>query len=218
MNPYTEALQFIKRHPGTGGAGSLAKLVLSLYNSLCGYSFAECVSNLDHDLTRLALRMAEDYAKNGETEELCAAGKILADDLYPGLWEMGIAMRNAREATREKWRAQESKEESDRLDAAEAALFTDPAKLIPAGKARKLLDKGDALYAYYRIGDDWRYTKLTRQAAVSAIEVQGKAQLSNLCPDNGQALAIRIDQRIYYISTDFDAREAYLEEQARDRS
>jgi len=44
ISPYDEALQFIQRNPETGGALGLAKLILSLYNDLCGYSFAECVA------------------------------------------------------------------------------------------------------------------------------------------------------------------------------
>jgi hypothetical protein len=63
ITPYDEALQFIKQDPGTGGASSLAKLVLSLYNDMCGYSFAECVGNLDDRLTSVALRMVKDYAE-----------------------------------------------------------------------------------------------------------------------------------------------------------
>lgn len=94
-NPYAEALVFIQRNPGTGGASSLAKLVLSLYNSLCGYSFAECVGNLDQRLSDLAIRMVTNYSVHGETEALREVGKLLSDDMYPGLWEMGVAMDGA---------------------------------------------------------------------------------------------------------------------------
>jgi hypothetical protein len=110
ISPYDEALQFIKQNPGTGGAGSLAKLVLSLYNQICGYSFAECIGNLDANLTAVALRMVKDYAQRGETEDLRAAGKIIADDLYPGLWEMSLAMNEARAATRAKWEADDARQ------------------------------------------------------------------------------------------------------------
>lgn len=211
ISPYDEALLFIKQNPGTGGAGSLAKLVLSLYNDMCGFSFAECVGNLDDKLTGLALRMAKDYTERGETDDLRAAGKIISDELYPRLWEMSIAMRDAREATRSKWEAEERKAELDALDAAEAGMFKDPAKLIPAGKAKELLDQSDPVYAYYNVAEDWRYTKLGLDAARAAIEQSGGAELSNQCPESGQMLAVRIDERIHYLYTDYDAREAYLE-------
>jgi hypothetical protein len=183
---------------------------LSLYNSDCGFSFAECVSNLDDRLTSLALRMVLDYAERGETDDLRAAGKILADDLYPRLWEMGRAMRDARQATREKWEAEERKAELDALHAAEAALFTDPTKLIPAGKAKELLDGDDPLYAYYNVAGDWRNTKLIRATVHAAIDLVGGAELSYNCPEGGQMLAVRIDKRIHYVHTDYDLREAYL--------
>lgn len=211
ISPYDEALQFIKQNPGTGGAGSLAKLVLSLYNSDCGFSFAECVGNLDARLTGIALSMVQGYAARGETDDLRAAGKIIADDLYPRLWEMSLAMRDARAALRAEWEAAERKAELDVLDAAEAALFTDPTKLIPASKAKELLDRDDPLYAYYNFAGDWRDAKLLRDTVHAAIDLSDGAELSSNCPEFGQALAVRIDQRVYYVCTDYDAREAYLE-------
>ena len=211
ISPYDEGLQFIKQNPGTGGASSLAKLILSLYNDICGYSFAECVGNLDDRLTGVALRMVQDYAARGETDDLRTAGKIIHDEIYPRLWEMGIAMRDARAALREKWEAEERKAELDALDAAEAALFTNPAKLIPTSTAKGMLEQGDSQYAYYNRAGDWRDAKLTREAVHAAIDLAGGAELSSNCPEFGQALAVRIDQRIYYVCTDFDAREAYLE-------
>jgi hypothetical protein len=211
ISPYDEALQFIKQNPGTGGASSLAKLVLSLYNDICGYSFAECVSNLDDRLTGVALRMVQDYAKRGETDDLRTAGKIIADDLYPRLWEMSLAMCDARAATRAKWEAAERNAELDTLDAAEAALFTDPAKQIPASKAKELLEQDDPLYAYYNIAGDWRSAKLNRDRVHAAIDQAGGAELSYNCPESSQMLAVRVDNRIYYICTDYDAREAYLD-------
>lgn len=211
VSPYDEALQFIKQNPGTGGAYSLSKLILSLYNHIAGFSFAECVGNLDDRLTGVALRMVQDYATRGETEDLRTAGKIIHDDLYPRLWEMSIAMRDAREALRKKWEAEERQAELDALDAAEAALFTDPAKLVPADAAKGMLEQGDSQYAYYHRLGDWRDTKLSRDAVCAAIDLAGGAELSHNCPENGQSLAVRIDQRIYYVSADYEAREAYLE-------
>lgn len=211
ITPYDEALQFIKRNPGTGSASSLAKLVLSLYNDLCGYSIAECVGNLDERLTNVAMRMVKDYTEHGETEDLRAAGKIIADELYPRLWEMGLAMRDAREATRAKWEAEERKAELDALDAAEAALFTDPAKQIRPSVAKEMLERDNPLYAYYHLAGDWRSAKLKRDSVHAAIDLAGGAELSYNCPENSQMLAVRIDKSIYYICTDYDAREAYLD-------
>lgn len=211
ISPYDEALQFIMRHPGTGGASSVSKLILSLYNDICGFSFAECVGNLDSDLTALALRIVADYAQHGETDNLRAAGKLISVDLYPGLWEMGIAMQDARAAVRAKWEADRCRAELDALDAAEAALFIDPAKLVPVDTAKGMFESGDRLDAYYNAAGDWRSVKLVRESVHAAIDTIGGAELSGNCPENSQTLAVRIDSRVYYVSTDYDAREAYLE-------
>lgn len=210
-NPYNEALATILRHPGTSGAGGLAKLVLSLYNQQCSFAFSECVGSLDGANTTLALKLVRHYAEYGETEALRNVGKQLADKHYPGLWEMGNAMRDARDALREQWKQDELKAELDALDAAEAALFSDPAKLIPAETAKRLLEQTDQLYAYSHLAGDWRGKNVSREAVHAAIDLLGGAELSYNCPENGQALAVRIDNRTLYVCTDYDAREAYLE-------
>ncbi len=46
----------------TGGTASLVKLVLSLWNAACGFSFRECIHNLAEDHTALALRMVGYFA------------------------------------------------------------------------------------------------------------------------------------------------------------
>lgn len=213
FNPYAEALAMIEQHPGTGGAASMAKLVLSLYNSQCGFAFAECVGNLDAANTTLALKLVRHYTDHGETDALREVGKQLVDKHYPRLWEYSLAMRDAREATRAKWEADERKAELDALDAAEAALFTDPTKLIPANKAKELLEQNDplVLYAFYNVAGDWRDSKLSRETVHAAIDLAGGAELSYNCPESSQTLAVRVDQRIYYVCSDYDAREAYLE-------
>jgi hypothetical protein len=211
ISSYDEALHFIQRNPGTGGASSLAKLILSLYNDSCGFSFAECIGNLDDRLTNVALRMVQDYAARGESEDLRAAGKVIHDDLYPRLWEMGMAIQDARTNLRSKWEAEDLKAESDALDAAEAALFTDPTKLIPPTTARGLLEDGEAQYAYYHRAGNWLSSTLSRDSVQAAVDLIGGAELSGLCPELGSALAVRIDQRIYYVNVNYDAREAYLE-------
>lgn len=210
ISPYDEALQFIKQNPGTGGAGSLAKLVLSLYNSDCGFSFAECVGNLDYELTSVALRMVNDYASRGVTDDLREAGKIIAEDMYPRLWELTVAMRDARATTRRRWEQEERQAEQDALKAKEAALFTDPSKLIPADKAKEILEQGDPQYAYQFVAGEWRDIKVNRQAVVEAIDLTGGAELSLNCPE-AMTLAVRMNERIYYVFTDYEAREAYIE-------
>lgn len=211
ISSYDEALQFIQQNPGTGGAGSLAKLILSLYNDSCGYSFAECIGNLDDRLTDVALRMVQDYAAHGENDDLRAAGKVIHDNLYPRLWDMGMAMQDARTSLRLKWEADDLKAELDALDAAEAILFTDPAKLIPPSTAKGLLNESDSQYAYHNRAGRWLDSTLSRDTVHAAVDLTGGAELSDLCPEFGHALVVRIDQRNYYVNTDYDAREAYLE-------
>jgi hypothetical protein len=211
ISPYDEALHFIKRHPGTGGASSLAKLVLSLYNDICGYSFSECISKLDEHLIAVALRMVQYYALHGETDDLRAVGRTIRDELYPQLWEVGIAMRDARQALRNEWEAEERMARLSAFNKAEAALFSDVANLIPAAISKQLLTQDDSHYAYYNSAGTWRDAELARHAVHTAIDLAHGAELSSNCPELGQALVVRIDGRVYYVSTDYDAREAYLE-------
>lgn len=103
MSPYKEALHWIKRHPGTSSANGLAKLILSLWNDECSFSFRECVSNLDGDLSDLAIRLISHFNEHGEDSELVTAGHEVCD-LYPRLWAMSQAMKHARLALREEWR------------------------------------------------------------------------------------------------------------------
>ena len=208
FNPYAEALATIKRNPGTSGAAGLAKLVLSLYNELCGFAYSECIGSLDGNNTALAIKMVTHYSAHGETNELREVGKELVEKHYPSLWELGIAMRTAREDTREKWAEDARKEERDALDAAEAALFIDPAKQVPASKAKELLSHKDPLYASYNVAGEWRDSNPLREAVHAAIDQSG-AELRYNCPD-GKRLAVRIDLRILYVCLDYDACEEYL--------
>ncbi|MCB2762498.1 hypothetical protein KQ899_15965, partial [Listeria monocytogenes] len=78
----------------------------------------------------------DNYAAHGETEDLQAAGKILADDLYPGLWEMGVAMSHARETTRRRWKEEEAAREAAEIAEAEKAFMSDAKRrAIPAAVA-----------------------------------------------------------------------------------
>lgn len=102
--PYQEAMHWIEVEGySTGSAFSLAKLILSLYNDQCGFAISECIGNLDPRLTRLALAMVEHYARHGEHPELLRAGNKIADDLYPRLWEQGVAMAEVRAELRRRW-------------------------------------------------------------------------------------------------------------------
>jgi hypothetical protein len=118
---YLEALKWIKKNPGTGGAAGLAKMVLSLYDSDCGFAFSECAGGLDGNLTALCLKMCEEYERVGETEELRQVGKELADQHYPRLWEQSVAMRDARHALMQKWQNEDrmAKEQEERNRRAE---------------------------------------------------------------------------------------------------
>lgn len=109
-SPYREALGFIQRNPGTGGAGSLAKLILSLWNDECCYSFRECVSNLDGPRTALALRMAAEFAAHGETQELIDIGHRVCKS-HPLLWDQGQAGTEAKRAWRRSVEAARRREE-----------------------------------------------------------------------------------------------------------
>jgi hypothetical protein len=102
MSPYKEALSWIQRHPGTGGANSLAKLILSLWNDECGFSFRECIHNLDEDRTALAVRMVSHFATHGEDSELVEIGHEVCGD-YPRLWDLGQAADQAKNRLRGEW-------------------------------------------------------------------------------------------------------------------
>lgn len=110
-NVYREALAWITEHPGTGSANSLAKLILSLWNSDCAYPVSECLGNLDGRLTRLAVRMVNLYSERGEDDELRAVGEAVFK-LYPRLWDLGQVMKTAAHEQRDAWA---------RADAAESA-------------------------------------------------------------------------------------------------
>lgn len=212
VSPYDEALLIIRQHPGTSGASGLAKLLLSLYNDLCGFSFAECVTSLDDRLTAVALRMVQDYARRGETEDLRAAGKILVDDLYPGLWEMGLAMSEAREAVRQRWKREEQERETAAI-AEEESEFMAKAELraIPPDVADELLASEDSnTYAYYYQSFKWRDKQLSLEKVRAAVREHGTGFLTSY-PDSGYMLGVILDGRVYYVHSDYDARERYLE-------
>ena len=108
LSPYQEAVGWIQRHPGTGSANSLAKLVLSLWNDECAFSFRECISNLDEDRTRLALRLVTHFAARGEDQELVAAGHEVCR-AYPRLWDLGQAADTAKRQLQARWHKEDAR-------------------------------------------------------------------------------------------------------------
>lgn len=213
FNPYAEALAVIERHPGTSGAAGLAKLVLSLYNNWCGFSFRECVDCLDSANTGLALKLVSHYAAHGETEALREVGQKLATELYQRLWEAGVTIRAARDALEAKWEREAEQAEHDKYMAAEAKLLTDPAKRIPTADALKLLDTAEGrCYAQFYSGSTWREAPLPLATVQQGIAENG-TEFTHLCPDFSWALAVKWGggDTVYYVPTDYDAREAYIE-------
>lgn len=103
MSPYGEALHWIETKPGTGSAETLAKLLLSLWNADCGFSFRECIANLDPQRTELAVRVVAHFARVGEDEELVEVGSKVCET-YPRLWELSEAADEAKRDVMRRWR------------------------------------------------------------------------------------------------------------------
>lgn len=94
MNPYREALAWITQAHGTASALGLAKLILSLSDSQCPFSLADCLASLTGPQVRLAMRVANHYAEGGDDKELQAVGDEICR-LYPRLVVLGEVMTNA---------------------------------------------------------------------------------------------------------------------------
>jgi hypothetical protein len=99
MSPFNEALDFIKKHPGTSSAIGLSKLILSLYNEYNAFSLSECVKSFDRENLDLALRMIKNYFENGETNELINVGHEVFE-LTPDLKELSHAASDAKAEVR----------------------------------------------------------------------------------------------------------------------
>lgn len=112
-NPYLAGLDLVKQHSGTSGQVSLAKCILSLYNREHAFSIGEVLGPLDERYTRVVLAMISEYARRGETPELCEAGSWVYDN-FPGLIELSLAMSNAR-ASVNRERERQREEENRRL-------------------------------------------------------------------------------------------------------
>ena len=113
MTPYAEALHWIERHPDTGSGVGLAKLILSLWNTDCGFGFRECVGALDDDRSALALRVVQHFTMVGEDAELIEVGHAVCKAL-PRLWEASRAMQQARSELRDRWYREEREAEEAR--------------------------------------------------------------------------------------------------------
>jgi hypothetical protein len=103
--PYQEAVELIDRHPGTGSSTGLAKLILSLWNDDCAYSFRECVRSFDAERSDLALRIMHRYLVHGEDAELRRAGEHVYRT-HPRLWELGIAATDAKTKLPQQWESE----------------------------------------------------------------------------------------------------------------
>lgn len=109
QNPYLVGLELVKQNSGTSGQGALAKCILSLYNSEHAFSIGDILAPLDDRYTRVVLAMVSEYAKHGETPELCEAGDWVYEN-FPGLVELSLAMSKARSTVRREWERQREEE------------------------------------------------------------------------------------------------------------
>ena len=111
-SPYQEALEFIRQNPGCGSTMGMSKLILSLWNSDCCFSYRECISQFDNSRLRLAQRIMSEFNVNGETQELCDIGHRV-HELYPRLWDLGQAGTDAKDALNRRWREEREARERD---------------------------------------------------------------------------------------------------------
>lgn len=80
-------------------------------NGDCAYPVSGCLGNLDGRLTRLAVRMVQRYADQGEDDELRAVGQAVYEH-YPRLWELGQTMQAAARQQRDAWARADAAEEA----------------------------------------------------------------------------------------------------------
>lgn len=109
QNPYLAGLELVKQHSGTSGQAALAKCILSLYNPVNAFSIGEVLGPLDSRYTQVVLAMVSEYAKRGETAELCQAGDWVSEN-FPRLVELSLAMSKARADVRQEWDRQREEE------------------------------------------------------------------------------------------------------------
>jgi hypothetical protein len=102
MSPYMEAWHWIDQHPGTDSAQSLAKLLLSIWNSSNAFSLRECIDNLDEQRRQLALNVVTHFAAHGESRELTELGYKVCE-ACPRLYELGQRAWDAKRELLKKW-------------------------------------------------------------------------------------------------------------------
>lgn len=122
-SPYLDALELVKKHPGTSGQAALAKCILSLYNYNHAFSIGDILAPLDDRYTACVLSITQEYARIGENAELRKAGEWVYEN-FPGLIELSRAMSEARSEVRARWaresearaEAEEEREEARRKE------------------------------------------------------------------------------------------------------
>lgn len=112
MNPFLEALEFIKWARDSGSGTGMAKLILSIYNDTNPFGYGECLRPFDRDRKDLALKMIVHYHKHGEDSALLEAGRYVTDN-YPRLINLADVMADAKYDLREKWRREKEAEYAD---------------------------------------------------------------------------------------------------------
>jgi hypothetical protein len=89
MNPYSQALNWIKKNSGTGSANGLAKLILSIYNPRIAYSFRECTQSFDGERLDWARQIIQHFLEHGEDLFLINAGQTVRE-LCRGIYDAGL--------------------------------------------------------------------------------------------------------------------------------
>ena len=89
MNPYSQALNWIRKNNGTGSANGLAKLILSIYNPRIAYSFRECTQAFDWERRDWAGQIIRHFLEYGEDRFLVDAGKTVRE-LCRGIYDAGL--------------------------------------------------------------------------------------------------------------------------------
>jgi len=105
MTPYKDAINFIHRYPGTGSSIGMAKLILSIYNPIHSFGFADCVRSFDKEGCKLAEHIVTLYMVNGEDDELREVGYEIYKK-FPSLVELSNAADKAKAEVDRHWRIQ----------------------------------------------------------------------------------------------------------------
>lgn len=93
MTPFDEATDFIRNFDYSAATG-LAKLVLSIAEPDAAFSVRECTTHLDSERMNIACRLIEYFRQHGHDQHVTANAWEIRQ-IYPGLFEMGIAASKA---------------------------------------------------------------------------------------------------------------------------